>query len=188
MTDFVTTTLILALASAGCATDALWEVQDYHPTDHPDLQLAQDARHNDVLVQYNEQQSKVKKVRRRAYWLFASTNSIAIRGQPVFVDPGNYPGLVAIPLLEEPPDTHPPTPAGFVAVATPAQQGFDLWLRGVWLGRFDLPIYYAKPRATPWRVVATPFAALGDATLVVVVCAAVIAVVVGVLVLDAKTE
>jgi hypothetical protein len=188
MADAVTLAFVVAMAGAGCATNTLWEEQRYHPAAQLDLRLAQGPDHRDVLVQYNEQREEEKKTRRRAYWLFAFTNSIANEGRPIFVNPKNSAALTPVPLLLEATATNAPAAAGYVAVATPAQQGFDLWLEGVWLGRYDLPIYYAKPRASIWRVAATPFAALGDATVVVVVCAAVVAVVVGVLYAESESQ
>jgi hypothetical protein len=177
----VTAMLIVALMTSGCATSTLWEEQSCHPADNPNLNLALDPKSRDVLVQYEEQRGEATKCQHRAYWLFASTNSIAIWGKSVFVNPKDYAGLIPIPLLDEAPGTNAPAMSGFVAVATPAQQGFDLWLNGAPLGRFDLPVYFAKPRATVWRVAATPFAALGDTTIIIVVCATVVVVIVGIL-------
>lgn len=86
-------------------------------------------------------------------------------------------GLIPVPVSDEMPGTNPPAASGDVAVATPAQQGFDLWRDGDRLGRFYLPIYFASPKPTPWRIMATPFAALGDTVVIVAVSAAVVAVV-----------
>src|SRR5258708_16335760 len=177
--EIVTAILIAAMMTSGCATCKLWDEQSCHPADHPNLNLALDMKNREVLVQYVEQRAEANKYQRRAYWLFASTNSIARSGKPVFVNPKDYTALIAIPLLDEPPGTNAPAMSGYVAVATPAQQGFDLWLDGVPLGRYDLPVYFAKPRATVWRVAATPFAALGDTTIIIVVCATVVGVIVG---------
>jgi hypothetical protein len=188
MTGVVTAVLVATLAVTGCATSKLWDEQSYHPADHPNPNLAFDPKSADLLVQYTEQCAETKSFRRRAYWLFASTNSIANHGRPVFVKARAYAGLIPVPLLEEPPATNAPTVAGYLAVATPAQQGFDLWRDGAPLGRYYLAIYFATPRPTVWRVVATPFAALGDVVVVVVVSAAVVAVVVGLLYLDSQTH
>jgi hypothetical protein len=186
--EAVTALLVAAIMASGCATSKLWEEQSYHPADHPNLNLALDPKSREVLVEYQEQREEAKKYQPRAYWLFASTNSIAARGKPVFVNPKDYAGLTPIPLLNEATATNAPALAGYVAVATPAQQGFDLWLDGAPLGRYYLPIYFAKPRATVWRVAVTPFAALGDTTVVIVVCAAVVAVVVGVIYLESEAH
>ena len=186
MAEVVTGMLVVAMTTAGCATSTLWEEQSYHPVDSPNLNLALDPTSRDVLVEYTEQRAEVKKFQRRAYWLFSSTNSIANQGKPVFVNPKHYAGLIPIPLLDEAPATNTPAVAGYVAVATPAQQGFDLWGNGTLLNRYYLPIYFTKPPATVWRIAATPFAAAGDVTVVVVVSAAVVAAVVGVIYLQTR--
>jgi hypothetical protein len=177
----LTTLLILALLGSGCATSSLWEPQTYHPSDQPELKLAVHEKTRDLLVQYQEQRAEVNKFQPRAYWLLASTNSLAQRGKPVFVNPKNCTSLVPVPLLTETPSTNAPPVAGYIAVPTPAEQGFDLYLDGCLVGRYYLPIYTASPKATPWRVAATPFAALGDTTIVVVVCAAVVGAAAGII-------
>ena len=175
----LTTLLIVALLGSGCATSTLWEPQTFHPSDRPELKLAVHEESRDLLVQYKEQREEAKKLQPRAYWLLASTNGIAQRGKPVFVNPKNYTRLVSVPLLTEAPATNALPVAGYVALPTPAEQGFDLYLDGCLVGRYYLPIYCASPKATPWRVAATPFAALGDTTVVVAVCVAVAAVAAG---------
>jgi hypothetical protein len=177
-----------ALLTNGCATSTLWEPQSCHPAEQPALKLSVHEQTRDLLVEYKEQGAEQKRFQPRAYWLFSSTNSIALQGKPVFVNPKALSGLVPVPLLDEAPGTNALPRAGYVAVPTAAQQGFDLYLDGCPLGRFYLPIYLAEPKATPWRVVATPFAALGDTAIVVVVCAAVVAVVVGVIYLESQNH
>jgi hypothetical protein len=90
----------------------------------------------------------------------------------------DYSELMPIPIYDAAPDTNALS-SGFVAVATPWQQGFDLWQDGKPQGRFYLPIYFESPRVSVWRVVATPFAVLGDTVVAVVVAAAAVGVVVG---------
>jgi hypothetical protein len=172
--------LIVALVDSGCATRALWEDRACHPADKPHLQLASCPGKQDVLVQYREQYSESKHFQNRAYWLFASTNQIAGRSKPVFVRPRFYAGLIPIPILSEMPTYHA-TSSNLVAVSASAEQGFDLWRSGESLGRFNLPVYLVSPRRTFWRLVATPFAALGDTTVILAGCAAVAAVVGGIL-------
>jgi len=188
MTEVITAMLAVAMITGGCATSTLWEEKSYRPYDNPHLSLALAPERQDVLVQYDERYSESKKLRHRAYWLFASTNAMANHVKPVFVKPAVGAGLMPIPLLAEAQGTNAPPFGGYVAVATPAEQGFDLWRDGVPLGRFYLPIYFTAPRATVWRVMTTPFAALGDMVVVVVVCAAVVAVVVGVIYLESETH
>ena len=187
--EAITAVLIVSLLANGCATKALWhENETYHPTDSPDLKLASGVNRRDVFVEYKEQRGEAPKFQWRAYWLFGSTNSIAKRGRPVFVDPKEYARLAPIPLLGENTGTNASALAGFAAVATPAEQGFDLWQDGKYLGRYYLPIYAARARPTFLRVAATPFAALNDTVVVIVLGAAVIAIVVGVLYLDSKSS
>ena len=179
--------MLVAALAGGCATNSLWEQQTFHPADRPDLKLALDPKSRDVLIEYKEQRAETKQYASRAYLLFSSTNSIANRGRPVFIDPKDYGELKPIPLLDSQ-STNAPAAAGYTAVATPAQQGFDLWLDGALVGRYYLPIYSAKPRPTLWRVAATPFAALEDTTVIIVVCAAVVVVVVGVVYLESESH
>jgi hypothetical protein len=180
----LTAMLLVSMLTSGCATKALWEPQTYHPAERPELKLAVHEESRDLLAEYKEQREERKKYQSRAYWLFSSTNSIAQRGKPIFVSPKDYARLVPIPILEQVPATNAPPIAGYVAVPTAAQQGFDLYLDGCLLGRYYLPIYQAQPEPNAWRVAATPFAALGDTAVVVVVCVAVVAVVVGVIYLE----
>jgi hypothetical protein len=184
----VTGMLVLALFSAGCASGSLWEEQAWRPSDAPDLALAVNSSTQDLLVQYNERIEDTKHSRRRAYWLFASTNIDGSVGTPVFVKPELRAGLTPIPVLEEPPATNVPPVRGYLAVTTPAEQGFDLYWDGGFLGRYYLPTYLESPRPTVWRVVATPFAALGDVSVVVLILAATAGATVGIMYLESKAH
>lgn len=184
----VTAALIAALCTCGCATNTLWAKKAYHPTEHPHLNLAFAPQMQDILVEYDEQCDESSHYQRRAYWLFASTNAVEDMGKPIFVKPGAFTGLMPVPLLDEMPATNLPPVAGYVALPSPAQQGFDLWRDGDPLGRFYLPIYFASPKPTPWRILATPFTALGDTVVAVAVSAAVVAAVVGLLYLESQNN
>ena len=76
--------------------------------------------------------------------------------------------------------------SGFVALPSVAQQGFDLWRDGESVGHFRLPVYLVSPKCTFWRIAATPFAALSDTTIIIAGCAAVAAIVGGVIYLELK--
>lgn len=179
--------LVLALFSAGCASSSIWEKQAWRPSDYPDLRLDVNSTNNDLLVQYTEQIEDTKHTRHRAYWLWASTNNIAENGQPIFVKPpANGRGLSPLPVFEKKPASLPPH--GYLAVATHMEQGFDLWWDGQFLGRFYLPVYTETPKATGWRIVATPFAAMGDATVIILVVAVTVGLTVGILWAENKAK
>ena len=186
LADIVTVILIAALLNCGCASSALWEQKEYHAADHPKLSLAADPKSQEVLVQYDEQYEQSKKIRRRTYWLADYATGRSGQGQPVFVRAKDYSGLIPIPLLDEAEATNAPAMKGYVAVPTPWQQGFDLWRDGDSLGRFYLPTYFATPPPTFWRIVATPFAALGDSVAVITVTAIVLGAVAGLLYLELR--
>jgi hypothetical protein len=186
-TEAVAAMLAVALVASGCATETLWGDKTYHPADHPELQLSSATERHDILVQYNEQHADSKKIRRRAYWLFASTNALANHSYPEFVKPKTAAGLPPIPVFEEMPGTNTLRQEPFAAVATPAEQGFDLWLQGECIGRFYLPVYVNPPRRTVWRILSTPFAALGDATAVILITAAAVALVAGLIYLASQS-
>ncbi len=188
LADIITVILIAALLTSGCASSALWEQKEYHAADHPRLSLAMDSRNQEVLVQYDEQYEESKKLRRRAYWLSDYEIGRGGQGTPVFVQAQDYSGLIPIPLLDEAQASNAPAVKGYVAVPTPWQQGFDLWRDGDALGRFYLPTYFARPPRTFGRVIATPFAALGDTVAVIVVSAAVVGLVVALLYVESRSD
>jgi hypothetical protein len=182
----VTWCLILALFSAGCASSALWEKQAWRPSDFPDLRLDVNVTNQDLLVQYTEQIEDTKHTRRRAYWLWASTNSIAELGKPLFVKAPSARGLSPLPVFEKKPTAMPPH--GYLAVATHMEQGFDLWWDAQFLGRFYLPVYTESPEVSSWRIAASPFAALSDATIIIIVIGLSVGVTVGILYLENKAK
>jgi hypothetical protein len=177
LANVITALLIAAMltTTTGCiadhdtATGVLWERKWYHPAPKANLQLAQTPAHEDVLVQYDEWYEDSRHPRRRAYWLLATKDKIQ-GGQPEFVDPASYPGLAPVPMVDASATNRPA--AGYYAVVT-APAAFELWRDGASLGSFELPDYYAVPKATGWRIAATPFAVLADGTVIVVVVAVV---------------
>lgn len=185
MAGHVTAILVAAVLTSGCASTALWEKKQFHPADQPDLRLALNPQSRDVLVQYEEQCEDSSKLRHRAYWLFEHATNRGSEGQPVFVRAKDYSGLIPIALLDEEQASNAAAMKGYVAVATPWQQGFDLWQDGTAVGRFYLPVYFAPPPTTVWRVVATPFAALGDTAVALTAAALVLALIGGLAYLEA---
>jgi hypothetical protein len=180
--------LILSLFTSGCVTERLWKEKAYHPKDNPRLKLSLAPQAKDVLVQYEEQCGDSEEHRPRAYWLFADSTKQTDQSKPRFVIPDAALELVSIPLLDEATAPHSPPERGYFAVSTPHQQGFELWRDGCHLGRFHLPVYFQKPRATAGRVLLTPLAVTADVIIIGTACAVVAGVVVGCLYLDSRAD
>jgi hypothetical protein len=180
--------VVPTVLATGCATRELWAEKAYHPARHPRLSLGFDSLRQDLLVEYDEQCGDSSKVQRRAYWLFEYSNTQTLRPKPTFVRAKNFPGLTPVPVLDAPPATNAPVVAGYLAVATPSQQGFELRRDGEVVEQYYLAAYLAKPESTFWRVVATPFAALGDALVIVAAAAVVVGFIAGIAYLESESK
>jgi hypothetical protein len=170
--------LVLTLLSTGCVTRALWADKSFHASDYPELRLSLSPHADDILVQYLEQSAESDKTQRRAYWLFAHAVQRQEKAKPKFVTPDASLELIPIPMLGDPAATNS-LPAGYCALPLAYDQGFYLWKHGRQIGRFDLPIYFVKPRSRVGRMVLTPLAVTADAVIVGAAGAVVVAVIVG---------
>lgn len=138
------------------------------PTPYPNLQVSQAPK--DYLVQYDEEQDRTAKIRRRAYWLFANEARLEKGEKPRFVSPHKANGLPLVP-------TETNTVAGGSAagppptmvVLLPDQRHFTLVSNGSVAGTYYLPAYGGGLSKTT-LVVLTPLAVIGD----VAICAAVV--------------
>ena len=87
----------------------------------------------------------------------------------MFVDPGNFSGLTSVAVLDVTRGTNSIPTNGYVAVETPKQPGFDLWLNGNSVGRFALPNYVGDAPLNSDTVAKTPLTLLADGAVVIVV-------------------
>jgi len=168
--------LVLSWLGAGCVTHALWEEKSFHAADEPRLNLSLVPPANDILVEYVEQYGETAKTRPRAYWLFAYTLRQKEKTKPAFVHPDATLERVPVPLLRGLEGTNS-LPAGYCALPLAYDQGFYLWKDGQQVGRFDLPIYFARPRATAGRIALTPLAVAADVVIVGTVVGAVVTII-----------
>lgn len=161
--------LALALLAGGCttATSALWDRQKDSPADHPLIRLMFDPQRQDILVCYDGRMSNDSGFVERDYWLFASTNSLANHGVPIYDENPDFVHLVRLPLFQFKKDLKEAPPTGYFALAGPTSRKFELWGDGTKIGTYQLPEHSEWGRATVWRVALTPLAVTGDAALTV---------------------
>src|SRR5262245_46895983 len=98
---------VLALASGGCATKALWDSSTLdawnEPADNANLHLFSAPRQNDVLAVYNEYSERHDSVHPRAYLLRENQSRIDERLRPTFTNPDRFHDLTPIPLFADAP-------------------------------------------------------------------------------------
>jgi hypothetical protein len=129
----------------------LWAKQLYRPAEHPRLALATSEDARGVLVCYDERHGSSPKNRRRAYWLLAQNAEANERNKPKFTNAAACRQLNPIPLMDSA-ETNAVPSKGYAALVNPNSLSFQLWWDGEDLGVFELPVYWAAPPATFWRV------------------------------------
>jgi hypothetical protein len=157
-----------ALLLGGCATSALWEegvFARYHePAAPPNLQLFHSARHDDVLVRYDEAFEGRDQIKPRAYWLHRHQEPLPNPHKPRFVKVKAARGLAPIPLEDT--NALPQTlPSGFHAVAATNASEFVLYSGEEYLGRHELPVYRDRSGRVA-QVLLTPLTVVADLTIV----------------------
>lgn len=182
----VSALLAVLLFTNGCMmTNELWKDRSFHPQSRPELKLSASQERPLLLVEYTEQFEKTKHLRRRAFWLDLEDHYDPY-SKPVFVDPGNFNGLASVPVLDVTRGTNSIPTTGYIAVETPKQPGFDLWLNGNSVGRFVLPNYVGDAPLNADTVAKTPLTLLADGTVVIVVVGVVALCVAGYLASEAN--
>lgn len=129
----------------------LWAKQLYRPAEHPRLALATSQEARGVLVCYDERRGNSPKIRRRAYWLLAQNAEASGRNKPKFTNAAACRELSPIPLIDSA-ETNAVPCKGYAAFVNANSLSFQLWRDGRDLGVFELPVYWAAPPATFWRV------------------------------------
>jgi hypothetical protein len=184
--EIVSVLLAVVLLGNGCMmTNELWKDRSFHPRARPDLKLSVSAERPLLLVEYTEQFEKTKHLRRRAFWLDLEDHYDPY-SKPAFVDAGNFSGLTPVTVLDVTRGTNSISTNGYVAVETPKQPGFDLWLNGNSVGRYVLPNYLGDAPVNADTVAKTPLTLLADGAVVIVVVGVIALVVAGYLVSEAK--
>jgi len=167
--EIVSSLLVVLLFTNGCVmTNELWKDRSFHPRSKPDMKLSASSDRPLLLVEYTEQFEKTKHLRRRAFWLDLEDRYDPY-SKPVFVDPGNFSGLASVPVLDVTRGTNSISTNGYVAVETPKQPGFDLWLNGNSVGRFVLPNYVGDAPLNADTVAKTSLTLLADSAVVIAV-------------------
>ncbi len=151
------------LTLTGCATPALWSKKYYHPADNVNLALALGQDGKDILVSYDESCGKSQNIRRRSYWLFASTTNAD--GRTIVAKSAVSTKLSPIPVIDIAKTNSAPA-RGYCAFTEINSNGFRLCRDGQTVGNYGLPLYDGAPPVTWWRVVLTPVAAAADAGIV----------------------
>ena len=181
---------VLLLFLTGCetardysVTGRLWEKEVlghyFEPAPNAHLQLFYDQRRGDVLAAYDEEHTKRRTIRRRAYFVNRNRARIEAVRKPRFVDPKRALAHDAIPL----------TPS--VAAAAPnnslqanlSSDGRQFTLSGGPVaGTYRLPVYPDQSRRLIFgtRIVATPFAVAADLAVAGIVVAAIAGVIYGI--------
>jgi hypothetical protein len=152
-------------ANNGPLTCRLWDngVRSYcEPVANPDLTLSEVPSKKDILVEYNAYSDQHEGVRRLAYYLEASQKRIEAGKAPHFINPKRYHDLTAIP--------NSVSTNCYVLTSTNGQ-AFTLYRQEGEPEFFKLPDY-RDDHNTLVRAALTPFAVVGDAT-VISTCAAV---------------
>jgi hypothetical protein len=153
---------------SGC-TVALWDKSTlahfYQPADPANLHLFYSNERRDLLVQYDESRERDKKTRRRCYWLDPNAAQINHGQKPQFIASAPPKGLIPVPQSEIRPDSPPPGLNGLYAVFPPHEAHFTLYSGTNQIDTYNLPAYSGDPQ-TATKVLLTPLAMAGDATLV----------------------
>ena len=181
----------LLFAANGCdatrdytLTGRLWEKEVlghyYEPAHNPHLQLFYDQRQADILATYNEEHTKRRGIRRRAYFVSRNRGRIKAVRKPRFVNPKRALRLSAIPLTGSP--AGPLPNSGPIQASISADGRQFTFNRDLWSGTFRLPVYPDQTRRLilGGRIIATPFAVAADAAVVGIIVAAVAGVIYGV--------
>ncbi len=152
-------------AGNGPLTCRLWDngARSYcEPVANPDLALSEVPYKKDILVEYNAISDQHDGIRRLAYYLEANQKRVEAGKAPHFVNPKRYHDLTPIP--------NSVSTNCYVLTGTNGQ-AFTLYRQGREPKSFKLPDY-RDDHNTLVRAALTPFAVVGDAT-VISTCAAV---------------
>jgi hypothetical protein len=153
--------LVAALLGQGCATEALWREKYYHPAKPANLQLSVQPERQMMLVQYDEQYEKTRRIKRRAFWLDLN-DRYPISERPIFLKAADAAGLQPVPVLPEITATNAMPQTGYAARLVSNQKGFELWRDGEAITEYMLPAYYANAPADFTHIALTPLALLAD--------------------------
>ena len=134
----------------------------YGPASPPQVKAFQAPPAARVLILYDEYHERNGSVRRRAFYLPDSAQSLAAQRKPTFTNPTPGAGWTELPVLNAN-DTKPDSP--LYLQLTPDQKSFTLVRAGVAEGPYPLPTY-DDGGGFVLRVAATPFAVVGDVAVV----------------------
>ena len=161
--------LVLAMPFLNGCTALLWNKNTFgkycYPASPPNLALFYSAERKDFLVRYDERREDERKVHRRCYWLDRNSDRVRRGEPPRFVPPALAQQLHPVPRLEG--RTNPP-PAGLdglYVVTPPSNEGFTLYAGDHELESYGLP-KYDLVSGTGTKILLTPLAIAGDATLI----------------------
>lgn len=120
---------------------------------------------------YDALSGKHDAITRRAYFLRSNQARISARKKPLFVDLAVADGMKSIPVLEaESVVTNGSRWTNDYAVTSPGGREFKLWRHNQAPETCELPVY-VESSGTVTRVALTPFAVVGDTTMVGLVAA-----------------
>jgi hypothetical protein len=161
--------LVMAMPLLNGCTALLWNRSTFanycSPASPPNLALYYSAERKDLLVQYDEKCEHEKTVHRRYYWLDPNTDKVRRGGQPHFVSPALAEGLEPVPRFEARASPPPLGLNGLYAVASGKNDWFTLYAGEKELEAYGLPKYNLAS-GTGKKVLLTPLAVAGDATVV----------------------
>lgn len=165
----------LLLCLAGCSsgnyglTHALWTRFDNRkfcmPAPDPRLELRDATSKKEILVIYDELDEKKDAIERRAYYSEENRSRIQGHRQPLFVSQTNALMLAPVPVVTTQADTKAARELPIYATRAGNRQQFVVYQSGVPQCTNDLP-FYPRTSDTATKVILTPFAVAGDATIV----------------------
>jgi len=133
---------IAGVLATGCLSPKVLEERVEHlPAADPKVELRlKSEKPADILVLYDDQERDVGKVTRRAFYLLANEERLAMGKRPVFVKPGRVGTHRAIPIFKEPPADFKAIPGEMYALSS-SPWDFRLESRGRIVAEFGLPKY-----------------------------------------------
>jgi hypothetical protein len=161
--------LLLAMPLLNGCTALLWNKNTFakycYPATPPNLALFYSAERKDVLVQYDERREDDRKIHRRCYWLDSNSDRVRQGEPPRFVSTALAQRLPPVPRVEARTTPPPAGLDGLYAVASAANEGFTLYAGDDELESYGLP-KYDLASGTGVKILLTPLAIAGDATLI----------------------
>jgi hypothetical protein len=160
--------MLVAPLLNGC-TALLWNKDTFakycYPASPPNLALFYSTARKDVLVRYDERREDDRKIHHRCYWLEPNTDKVRQGDPPRFVSRALARGLDPVLRLDARTNPPPAGPKGLYAVVPASNEGFTLYAGDDELDSYALP-KYTQASGTGAKILLTPLAIAGDATLI----------------------